>query len=428
MGQGRGVRSSPADPPVHDVMSPLRSGLPPGPVYLLDGGGERCGVCPPETVRVLCSDPPSPEAFDVLDRYHSQRIQLLCPCERRLHVVQGGHPFLRRNPGQGSGGPSCALCESRWAGPGEREGDRPDQDTEIGLILRLHPHPEERAAEVHSRGRDAAHLRYGRAFGVLWRIMERAGFLSLGTSLHPQHLWEGVYRVLDAIPVDRSKGQGSAPLSQIAWTPGRRYRGGLPDLNRRLLREWPHRRLQPEGWTFGIVHDRPARTADRALVRIPVGAEYEYTFGVPAGSVAVLGGAGPYLALAVCSVNREGDPRYAKPLYHRLVLQAVARADSPVPVESGHERETVALLQERGLPFVKPMFGDPEGLRPDFILPRHGIVVEVQGMETAEYRARKEAVHRRLLATPRYRGFQLVVYRAREGESLAAFGRKLPVR
>ena len=82
------------------------------PVFLLDHKNQKLGLCPERIVDLLERRPRSDGAIRALDRMHRERLRLRCECERVLHVVQREFPFLRRNPGQNSGGGECGLCDA----------------------------------------------------------------------------------------------------------------------------------------------------------------------------------------------------------------------------------------------------------------------------------------------------------------------------
>jgi hypothetical protein len=129
--------------------------------------------------------------------------------------------------------------------------------------------------------------------------------------------------------------------------------------------------------------------------------------------------------LLVCSADEVGAPYRTKPIARRLLVQPIAHQTYPVPVESQYERDVALLLRRRGLRFLKPVFRDPEGFRPDFILGAHRIVVEVQGMKLHGYHESKEEVHRRMMASARYASYRLLTYRPCDGQTLASFEREL---
>lgn len=411
------------------------------PVILLDHKNQELGVCPRQVVEILGRRPRSYEAIAVLDRLHRERNRLLCECRRVLHIVQREYPFLRRNPGQNSEGAQCQLCEawrsqeiqSEGASAARREG------AGIDFILATRTHAEGRDEERkgadhnHHSGAGKSILKYARAFSVFFTLIERAGFTSLASSLRWNQAWGLIHEQLNRA---RLHPTSRKTWADFCWMPGGFYKGGLKSMNDRML-EWDHPEIQPEGWLFGILSEAPEselvyvspisdamrqkNEAEGRKVYTP------YVFTVPKHNVAAVGRNGPYLALAAASINDKGPAPYRKPNFHRLLLHSVAGEHNPVPVESSYERETALLLQRLGIPFKKPLFDNAEGLRPDFILPKHRLIIEVQGFNSNEYRERKKQIHQRLIESSTYYGFRLITYDANEGQSLSEFERSLHV-
>jgi hypothetical protein len=94
-----------------------------------------------------------------------------------------------------------------------------------------------------------------------------------------------------------------------------------------------------------------------------------------------------------------------------------------LPVESDYERRAAMLLRRLGLPFRKPVFSSDDGLRPDFVLPKHRVFIEVQGMDDDEYRAHKAEMHREIAR--RYPSWRLVTWNPNDGEELEGLETKL---
>lgn len=410
------------------------------PVVVLDHKNQRLGDCPQRIVELLERRPRSDEAIAELDRLHRERSRLLCECGRVLHIVQREYPFLRRNPGQNPEGEDCRLCEasrhyeSQSAGASAARRARPG----VGFILATRTHPEgsdERREEADRRRRAGAgsgSLKYARAFGVFFSLMEGAGYTSLASRLPWNEAWGRLHDQLTRMQIHP---ESRKTLADFCWMPGPFYKGGLKGMNDRMIAEWDHPDIQPEGWLFFILAEPPesetvsvSKISDemrRKNEREGKEAPTPYVFTVPKHNVAVVGRSGPYLALAAASANDKGSTPYRKPIFHRLLLQSIASEHNPVPVESSYERETVLLLQRLGIPFEKPVFDDAEGLRPDFILPKHRLIVEVQGLNSDEYRERKKQTHQRLRESPTYRGFNLITYDANDGQPLSEFERRL---
>jgi hypothetical protein len=407
------------------------------PIVLLDHKNQKLGVCPQQIVELLERRPRSEEAITELDRLHRERNRLLCECGRVLHVVQREYPFLRRNPGQNSEGVECQLCEashhyeSQSAGASAARRER--SGVSFILATRIHPEGSDGGREEGDRLRRSGSgggLKYARAFGVFFSLMEGAGFTSLDSSLSWKEAWG---RLHDQLMRVQLHAKSRKRLADFCWMPGF-YKGGLKGMNDRML-EWDHPDIQPEGWLFCILDEPPE--SDSVSVSAITGAMRRkneaqgkevyppYVLTVPKHNVAVVGRSGPFLALAAASVNDKGSPQYRKPIFRRLLLQAVAGEHTPVPVESSYERETVLLLQRLGIPFKKPVFDDMEGLRPDFVLPNYDLIIEVQGLNSDEYREKKKLMHQRLMDSPAYHGFNLITYDANDGEPLYEFEKKL---
>lgn len=409
------------------------------PVIFLDHKNQKLSICPQRIVDLLERRPRSDEAIAELDRLHRERRRLLCECERILHVVQWEFPFLRRNPGQNSGGVECGLCEASRQYESQSTGVSAARRERSGVsfILATRTHPEgcngEKGETDRGLTRNAGGgLKYARAFGVFFSMMEGAGFTSLASSLPWNEAWGRLHDQLTGIHLHP---ESRKTLADFCWMPGGFYRGGLKGMNDRLLAEWDHPEIQPEGWLFAIVEEPPesdsvsisAITSAMRRKNEVQGKEVypPYVLTVPKHNVAIIGRTGPYLALAAASVNDKESTPYRKPIFRRLLLQSIAGEHNPVPVESSYERETVFLLQRLKVPFRKPVFDDAEGLRPDFVLPNHRLIIEVQGFNTDDYREKKKLIHQRLLDCPGYDRFELITYDPNDGQSLKDFENNL---
>jgi hypothetical protein len=313
----------------------------------------------------------------------------------------------------------------------------PPPDTRIGLILRTRTRTEgggvrePREAPAGSGGCGRRHLR---AFGVFYKILESAG---LNTSAAP-HTWDAGWARVRQVLEGVSPYAGSARrMSDFAWMPGGTYKGGLRGLNDRLRDLWTERQVQAEGWAFFVIPELPPADEveihtlpSKARARLAEGGGQlypPYRLKIARSQIAPIGRTGPYLGLAVASANGEGDPAFAKPNFHRLLLVSVATESWLLPVESNHERDAAWLLRRLEVPFVKPLFADAEGLRPDFLLSLRGrpAVLEVQGMNTDEYREHKREVHGRIRASQIYRGQPLITYDPNDGETVRDLEDKL---
>ena len=405
-------------------------------VEILNHQNEAIGTLPEDLARTLATSPLSDASLAYLDQLHRERQRLRCTCGRILHAVQREYVFLRRNPKQEPVNRECPLCESATKPPHARVWVRQQPPVGISLILgtRIHPKPSrERDEDEDEKERKTNSQKYQRAFGVLFQVMKRAKFTSLQQPLHWTEMWQRLRDVLAAVkPHDVAR----ATLAEFAWTPGGVYRGGLRDLNQRMLNLWDHPELKAECWTFGVTELPPTagrldlwqtdpEIRRRAEERQPPPLYPPYQLEVSPSSVATIGRTGPYLVFAIGSANAEEDQQFAKPRYHRLLLQAIAGEHCPVPVESDHEREMVRTLQRMRIRFYKPVFDSPEGLRPDFVLLDHKVIVEVQGFSTDDYREHKREVHERLRASETFGGHELILYSPNDGETVAEFAVKL---
>lgn len=402
-------------------------------VSLLNWQNQEIDNYSPDKIELLINAPFSNEAHDELDRLHRARYRLRCECMRILHVVQWTYPFLRRNPRQKKKGPQCALCESDSLS-NSRAGSFtvPEEESGIGLILATRQHQKKSSDKTRVKGSSGGthKQKYQRAFTVLYTLMERAGFTSLCSPLNWGEIWERMNRQLQVVALHH---ESSHSLADFAWLPGSISTGGLAGLNRRMRVQWDHPKMKAEGWVFGILQEPPSGgevklyascTSMRRSLESNGSQVFSYNFQIPRYSMTKVGRTGPYFMLAVCSPDLEGNPQYTKPNFHRLILQSILSEKCPIPVESNFEREVAVLLLRRQLPFRKPVFSR-EGVRPDFVLPQHEVIIEVQGMNDEEYRERKQVIHERIRSSESYARFRLVTYDANEGENLSDFESKL---
>lgn len=406
-------------------------------VRLLNQNNERVGTYSPDKVRLLIDSPLSAAGQDALDELHRRRLRLECDCGTLLHVAQRSRSFLRRNPKQQTNGRSCDLCESTSSERDPGSSVTPPADSRVGLILRTRVHDApDRADDDTPSGTSTGGggQKYLRAFGVLFRILHDAGLNRNAETYTWDDGWKRIYDVLSRVELLAGSPRR---MSDFAWMPGDLYKGGLRDLNDRLRNLWPGGRHQPEGWVFGSVPEIPAgedfevhtlSTRARDSIASKGGRLYPpYRLRISRHQMSPVGRTGPFLALAVASLNTSDPPQYAKPVVARLLLVSVAAENWLLPVESNHERETAFLLRRLGLPFLKPLLADSDGLRPDFLVKvgEQRIVLEVQGMNTDEYRQHKVEVHARIRASRLYRAYTLVTYDPNDGERVGDLERKL---
>lgn len=407
-------------------------------VRLLNQNNERVGTYGYDKVRLLIDSPLSAAGQDALDELHRRRLRLECDCGTLLHVAQRSRSFLRRNPKQQTGARSCDLCESTSSEREPGASVAPPADSTVGLILRtrVHAAPDRKDDDETPResGGGGGGQKYLRAFGVLFRILHDAGLNRNAEAYTWDDCWRRIHGVLSRVELLPGSPRR---MSDFAWMPGDLYKGGLRDLNDRLRNLWPGGRHQPEGWVFAALPELPAGeefevhtlpTRARTSVLEKGGRLYPpYKLRLARHQMAPIGRTGPFLALAVGSLNTTDQPKFAKPSLARLLLVSVASESWLLPVESNHERETAFLLRRLGLPFLKPLLADADGLRPDFLVKvgERKLVLEVQGMNADEYREHKRDVHARIRASRLYRAYTLVTYDPNDGERVGDLERKL---
>ena len=144
-----------------------------------------------------------------------------------------------------------------------------------------------------------------------------------------------------------------------------------------------------------------------------------FRYEIPADRLVAPVRTGPFVGLFVFSVAGDGTRQGSRLELEWVLLQAVT--SDLIPVDSGLERRFVALLIERGEPFQKPLVADEDGrLRPDAILPRLGVVLELDGMMRFEkYAKQKDRSHVRLDDAPQYKHLRLVVYVVKPDDDFA---------
>jgi len=201
-------------------------------------------------------------------------------------------------------------------------------------------------------------------------------------------------------PVDADRPHGLS-LADISWTPTTTEPVGA--ICARLLRTWRHPTSQPEVWFFGIVDD--FQTVGHCRTSKVVGLHDTVQIQVPRHNTSRIGRIGPYLVFAAGTIDTDGHV-----LFRRLLLHAVMSTECPLPVESNYERVVALYLQFLGVQVYKPMLDWGPGIRPDFMLLLHRIMVEVQGRKDEEYLQRKERVHEWIRSRGRSLGWRLARY------------------
>lgn len=431
---------------------------------LLSRGGDFIHSVEAETLRQITYHQRMEDSQLTLRTWRRREVHVRCGCGCVMHVVQGKRLFhLRRNPRRRTGEgeeprqtlrTECDLCRTVRERQRSREyhvGRLPRPAEPTGLILhsrRISKGEQNRKPRRGGGGGGKVGKKYASAYAHMLGVWERCGFTRYvpastgvveGPALRSDMRWKDVWERLDnelaGSELWDAAGGVNNTSAYFAWMPGGRRRGGMVEVNRRLINDWRHPEFEPETQIWTMLEEVPkSETVMIPQVTSSMAEKQRregmmplepYKRDVPRHLLKVIGGTPPYLALVVASDNRTRKLEYAKPEPHRLVLYSIASPFFPVPVESSHEREVALHLRAEGVIFVKPVFEDAEGLRPDFELPKQKVLIEVQGMNLDEYRESKEETHRKLMDGDRYKGWRLVRYDPNEGERFEEFKRRL---
>lgn len=417
------------------------------PSLLSNGNLDHAEECSSHTITTLENDLSGVAAQSTLKAWHGARIRLRCRCGVILHVVSRRDYFLRRNPLQPSLGVTCRLCAPKVGGAVT---PTPAAPPEIGLILAIREQRSSRSAtslsDHRSSHRQTRHVsggvRSASAHAHLVEVCVQAGFTRFdpeGTVVRPDmqclagpfawnELWRRVHQELANIRLwtdDVGSGVTRASMADFAWLPGGSHAGGLHELGERLRRGWRRSGYAAEGTLWTIVDEAPGDVIrfSRSMSAETIHDEDAFEIVVPPPVRSRVGKTHPYLALAAVSVDK--NTSHAAPRIRRMVFHSIAARHFPVLVDSRHERDVVMLLGSRGIAFGKPAVATSDRLHPDFLLPRHRLLIEVQGMNSAGYRERKAAIHARLRQSKRFHGWELITYELNRGEKLAAFASRL---
>lgn len=155
--------------------------------FLLDHRNQPLEPYPSHLIELLAEGGLSPDARQEFERLHREKKRIRCADGVIRHVVQKAYPFLRVNPGQEraeKGG--CVLCQTAGSvAGGGGTFEIPESRGAIGVVLGTRLHPSERPEEKKTKkgGGTSRTRKYHKAFSVLWKIMELAGFTSLGGPL-----------------------------------------------------------------------------------------------------------------------------------------------------------------------------------------------------------------------------------------------------
>ncbi|MBX7223870.1 MAG: GxxExxY protein [Blastocatellia bacterium] len=390
---------------------------------------------------LLTQAPDTLPARNFLEQLHHRQEHLRCQCGLRFHVCQAGTTFLRRNPNQSqtcsfpcSLGEGHVQAAAAQVGPVERLPNRP-----LGLLLyarstgKSGPDP----PKVSERNGTVVTQKYPGLFHTLFRLLADLGYT--GWSGEPgrwekfggwDRFWAAFHQRLSETRITPSS---RLTMADISWLPFRACRGGLAGLTQRVARGWDVPGYRPEAWIFGILDAFPtddtiavhpfSQGHREYLSRMNKPVFRPYTFGIEPQRMAAIGQTGPFLMLAVGTLPPKLN-EFSKPAIHRVALQSIASSEYPLPVESSYERQVARLLRALEIPFRKPIFPEEGDLRPDFVCWER-VILECQGMNLEGYREHKAEIHRRMLASPRYRNCVLVRYDPNDGETLESLKHKL---
>jgi len=321
-------------------------------------------------------------AQNVLERVHARREWLRCAGRVVFHVREGR--YLARNPR-----PADCDCEFCTA------------------------YPRSVASGTSSGGAQTK----PRELPVLLRIMERSSFCSLERKLPESDVWVSVSTVVERgyhLPDSKEE---VGPAKMTLWTPIHE----MP-LQSFLADEanWRTRGRRRSTWAMCYVEGRPRQ--QQGLITVQLGEEpYVSTFVEAAHRIWFPRSTGPYMCL-VEFIHIAGRPEIG-----RLVAQAVASRDRPVPVDSNWERIAVEVCADLGprARIIKPIHPFPGKTTLDLYLPELEILIEIQGMATLDYVERKARVHAELLKNTRYRLLAINAVGMTEAEFRKEFRRRV---
>jgi hypothetical protein len=190
-------------------------------------------------------------------------------------------------------------------------------------------------------------------------------FEDLGINRYPNQVlgrnvsWDDVYNYL----------QGT-PYKDLFWCPSSKCSGGGVGLNKKIISNWRDPEKVGQGILLGVVDEIPDGSfVIRKFFKDP----YPIKCNVKPGQVSVIGDAGPYVLLAVCTANTNGPDDYATPIINRMILQSIKSWASWIPVETDTHRKIAALLFKEKKPFERVLFAKGLNLdiKPDFVVKNH---------------------------------------------------------
>ncbi len=346
-----------------------------------------------------------------------------CRCGRILHVVERKNlHFLRRNPKQDFDDEiQCEICTFEIQPGKYRGGKNPYQPAPYGLLLRVKP---EATGDGDGEGRTAVDsIKNKLMFSTLHRMAVEAGWGTFEPTITPtgkqahSEFWNPFQEILRKIRIPRT----SQSMADFSWVPLKLYSGGMRGLNDRL-KTWTRIDLPPECWLFAEMMNSPAEgtayffpspTVELNPRYKPYRATFEPT------SIGRIGTVGPWLLFGVGARNDFDDQQFALPIWKKCALQMIVANDWPMPIENTGERSLALKLRETGIGFVKCLFDDRWGLRPDFAIPSMNTLIGVDSSPEPEIREVKQNVIRRLRQV--YSNRRVLVWEAFSGEPLEDF-------
>lgn len=390
---------------------------------LLNGDSSFLRVLSDEEVAFLERHPDLPNSQNWMSEVRISRQLISCHCGRLLHVVERKELyFLRRNPNQDFDDEvQCEICTFEIQAGKYRGGREPYQPNGYSLLLRVQP---ERSGD--GDGEKRAHtetIKNKLMFLTLHRLMTESdltlyapGKTPTGSNAHFL-FWTRFKTALGRIKVPRTR----QTMLEFSWLPLKDFSGGLKGLNDRLL-NWERLDVPPEAWLFAQMLNSPVENtaffySSPVIESKPRFKPYRAVFKQDAMSR--IGTVGPWVLFGVGTHNSYDDPDFALPTFKKAVLQMIVANDWPMPVENSSERELALALRERNVPFVKGVFDDNCGLRPDFAIPDSGTLIIVDGSPVEEVRQEKLKVLNRLKQV--YRDRKIFLWEAFGGQELDDF-------
>jgi hypothetical protein len=360
---------------------------------------------------------------------------ICCRCGRVQRVSKTNPHRLHFNPGQKpfTNETTCDLCNRPHRGekpetpppPPAPDGERPDFT--LWPRRRVRP-PVVGPTKTEGESKRRRTRRESTPQRMLMTLIEHNGWHTLPEPLPEAAIWAHMRATLEAMPLVLPRGS-EIRLSEITYLPDRPSLGGVLDAAHAIRLSWPPREVDaPIVWVMGITgrppRHRPGRMYEVDFTdcsgrteRIHVRAQRLRRRGRPQSPVRP-----PYLVFALGLVDGWGQVEFAQ-----VILQPILDRYCPIPVDSGHEREVLHLLQARGVSVVRPLRPSAEGLHPDVLLPDLQAYVEVQGEKSQKYRERKSrsAIVERYASSHEFTGWRPLLHFRNEGDSLADFEREL---